>query len=111
MSSPPATKSNGVAARWRDWAPLAVLIVLCLAISAFNGNFLTVSNLLRLLNSAAIPKVLAMGATFVILMGNIDLSVEGVVALTAVLSSLLVANDISSLDIGLWAAPIAVIVG
>ncbi|MEY3596432.1 MAG: hypothetical protein RL543_385, partial [Pseudomonadota bacterium] len=51
--------------RWRDWAPLAVLVVLCLVISLFNGNFLTIGNLLRLLNSAAIPLVLCMGTTFV----------------------------------------------
>ena len=50
---------------------------------------------MRLLNSAAIPLVLCMGATFIILMGSIDLSVEGVVALTAVIASLLVANDIT----------------
>ena len=77
--------------RWRDWAPLAVLVVLCLVISLFNGNFLTIGNLLRLLNSAAIPLVLCMGTTFVILMGSIDLSIEGVVAVTAVMVSLLVA--------------------
>jgi ribose transport system permease protein len=101
----------GVVGHWRDWAPLAVLIALCLAISAFNTNFLTISNLLRLLNTAAIPLVLGMGSTFVILMGSIDLSVEGVVALTAVLASLLVANNISPFAIGLWAAPIAILAG
>jgi predicted ABC-type sugar transport system permease subunit len=40
--------------------------------------------LVGLLNSAAIPIVLRMGATFIILMGSIDLSLEGVVALAAV---------------------------
>ena len=39
-----------------------------------------------------------MGATFIILMGSIDLSVEGVVALTAVMASLLVANDVTLCD-------------
>jgi ribose transport system permease protein len=100
-----------LSARWRDWAPLGVLVALCLTISAFNGNFLTIANLLRLLNTAAIPMVLAMGSTFVILMGSIDLSVEGVVALTAVLASLLVANNISPVAIGLWAAPLAILAG
>lgn len=51
------------------------------------------------------------GATFIILMGSIDLSIEGVVALTAVIVSLLVINDISSYAISLWAVPIAVAVG
>jgi ribose transport system permease protein len=107
----PRSGAARIAAHWRDWAPLAVLIALCLVISAFNGNFLTVGNLMRLLNTAAIPLVLGMGSTFVILMGSIDLSVEGVVALTAVLASLLVANNISPVAIGLWAAPVAILAG
>ena len=97
--------------RWRKWAPVAVLAMLCIVFSLFNGNFLTLGNGIRLLNSAAIPLVLCMGATFIILMGSIDLSVEGVVAVTAVLSSLLVANNITSTAIGLWAVPVAILAG
>jgi ribose transport system permease protein len=96
---------------WRSWAPVAVLVALCLMISLFNGNFLTLSNFLRLLNTAAIPLVLSMGATFIILMGSIDLSVEGIVAVTAVMASLLVANNVSPYAIGLWSVPLAVLVG
>lgn len=97
--------------QWRRWAPLAVLAALCVLVSLFNPNFLTVGNFVRLLNSAAIPVVLCMGATFIILMGSIDLSVEGVVAMTAVVASLLVANDITSYSIGLAAVPVAILIG
>jgi ribose transport system permease protein len=97
--------------QWRRWAPVAVLVLLCLLISLFNSNFLTADNLVRILNSASIPIVLCMGATFVILMGSIDLSVEGIVALSAVVTSLLVANSISTYDIGLAAVPIAIALG
>lgn len=96
---------------WRRWAPVAVLVALCILISLFNGNFLSLSNLVRLLSSASIPLVLCMGATFIILMGSIDLSVEGTAALTAVMVSLLVTNDITDFDFGLWAVPLAIIVG
>lgn len=97
--------------QWRRWAPLAVLVALCVLVSLFNPNFLSVGNFVRLLNSAAIPVVLCMGMTFVILMGSIDLSVEGVVALTAVVASLLVTNDITDYSIGLAAVPIAIFIG
>jgi ribose transport system permease protein len=97
--------------QWRRWAPVAVLVLLCLLISVFNANFLTLDNAVRILNSASIPIVLCMGATFIILMGSIDLSLEGVVALTAVVTSLLVANSISSQDIGLLAVPVAIALG
>jgi ribose transport system permease protein len=100
-----------VLSHWRRWAPLVVLAGLCLMISLFNGNFLTLGNLVRLLNSASIPVVLCMGATFVILMGSVDLSVEGIVALSAVAASLLVANDITSNNMGLLAVPIAILIG
>ena len=99
-------------ARLRPWAPLLVLILLCLAIALINSNFLNPWNLVRLLNAAAIPTILAMGMTFVILMGSIDLSVEGVVALTAVLASLLVANQFNANDLGLIVAiPAALALG
>lgn len=97
--------------RWRQLAPVAVLLALCILISAFNANFLTTGNFIRLLNSASIPLVLCLGATFVILMGSIDLSVEGVVALSAVIASLLVVNDITTYSLGLWAVPVALLVG
>lgn len=106
-----ATMNGYALAQWRKWAPLAVLLALCILISLFNGNFLTLGNFIRLLNSAAIPLVLCMGATFIILMGSIDLSVEGIVALTAVIASLLVVNDITPYTLGLLAVPIAVITG
>ena len=108
---PSAVAKGTYLKHWRRWAPVAVLVALCILISLFSGNFLSLSNLVRLLSSASIPLVLCMGATFIILMGSIDLSVEGTVALTAVMVSLLVANDISDMAIGLWAVPLAVIVG
>ncbi|MGI9500825.1 MAG: ABC transporter permease [Geminicoccaceae bacterium] len=97
--------------RYRSLAPVLVLVLLCLVIASINGNFLSISNFIRLLSSAAIPLVLVMGATFVILMGSIDLSVEGVVALTAVVVSMLVANDFTGLDLGFLSLPVALFVG
>ena len=106
-----APASAGYLTHWRKWAPVAVLLLLCAIFSLFNGNFLTLGNIIRLLNSAAIPLVLCMGATFIILMGSIDLSLEGIVAVTAVISSLLVGNDITAYSIGLWTVPIAIALG
>ena len=97
--------------RYRSLAPVLVLALLCLIIASINGNFLSFSNSIRLLSAAAVPLVLVIGATFVILMGSIDLSVEGVVALTAVAISMLVANDFTSLDFGVLSLPVALFVG
>jgi len=96
---------------WRALAPIGVFALLCLVIALFSPNFLSVSNSIRIANAAAIPMVLVMGATFVILMGSIDLSIEGVVALTAVVTAALVVNDHTPADIGLFVVPVAMLAG
>lgn len=105
------SQDSSTLSHWRRWAPLAVLVALCVMVSLFNANFLSTGNFVRLLNSASIPVVLCMGMTFVILMGSIDLSAEGAMALAAVLVSLLVTNDITAWSIGLTAVPLALVLG
>ena len=70
-------KAIGRLARWRSWAPVVVLALLCVIISVINPNFLSFGNFVRISQAAMIPLVLGLGATFIILMGSIDLSVEG----------------------------------
>ena len=94
-----------------SWAPLIVLFLLCLIIAGINPNFLTFGNLVRISQSAMIPLVLGIGATFIILMGSIDLSVEGVLTLAAVLTSMLVLNGANSNDFGIFAVFIILLVG
>ena len=55
--------------------------LLCAIIAAINPNFLSFGNFVRISQAAMIPLVLGLGATFIILMGSIDLSVEGVLTL------------------------------
>jgi ribose transport system permease protein len=112
-----ATGVRGVArgprrrARLAPWAPVVVLVALCALIAAINPNFLSLSNFVRIAQAAAIPLVLGLGATFVILMGSIDLSVEGVLALGAVILSLIVLNGANGNDFGFWGIPIVLVVG
>ncbi|GLR42058.1 ABC transporter permease [Mesorhizobium amorphae] len=94
--------------RWRSLAPLAVLIALCVLISIANPNFIELRNLVRVANSAAVPLTLAMGLTFIILMGSIDLSVEGTLSVAAMVVVLLAANDSNGNDYG-WLAVLAAI--
>ena len=96
---------------WRRWAPVAVLIGLCVIIGISKPNFFSLFNLIGMLNVAAIPTIICMGATFIILMGSIDLSAEGVIAICAVAASMLVANDYTGNAIGPLAVPIAILIG
>src|SRR3954451_12016056 len=97
--------------RIASWAPVIVLLLLCAIISTINSNFLTFGNVVRISQAAMIPLVVGLGATFIILMGSIDLSVEGVLTLAAVLLSMLVLNGANGNDYGMLAVLIVVLVG
>ncbi|MCQ4080887.1 ABC transporter permease [Streptomyces sp. RB6PN25] len=90
---------------------LAALALIVIVFGLANSTFLTLANMQALADQSAIPVVLAVGMTFVILMGSIDLSVEGVVAATSMVSALLVINDRTHHHLGLWAVLISVAVG
>ena len=84
----------------RVWGPLVALVALCVLFSLTSPYFLSVANFQALLDSAAIPLVLATGATFVILLGSIDLSLEGITATASCLLALLVRNSQNSMNLG-----------
>lgn len=95
-------------ARLRAYAPLLVLIALCVLITIANPNFIEPRNLIRVANSAAVPLTLALGLTFIILLGSIDLSIEGTLSVAAMVLVLLAANDANGNDYG-WLAVAAAI--
>ncbi|HEX4766661.1 MAG TPA: ABC transporter permease [Lichenihabitans sp.] len=99
--------------RWRgrlaEVAPLIVLVALCLCIGALSPAFFSVRNAIwGVGNQAAIPLILAMGATPIIVMGSIDLSVEGVLSVGAMIVVLLCTNDSNAHDLGWWGPLLAV---
>lgn len=67
---------------------LIFLVVVAVAAS-LSDNFLTFNNIANLFQQAAVVGVVAIGMTFVILTGNIDLSVGSVVALCGMLVAVL----------------------
>lgn len=70
---------------------LIFLVVVAIAAS-LSDNFLTFGNIANLFQQAAVVGVVAVGMTFVILTGNIDLSVGSVVALCGMLVAVLMTN-------------------
>ncbi len=97
--------------RLKPLAPFFALVALALLIGWRNPRFWEVNNLIRVANSASIPLVLACGATFIILLGSVDLSVEGVVALAAVTVAVLVRNDANANSFGWWGPALAIVTG
>ena len=94
--------------------PLPALIALAVlvAIVAFSApSFLSFANIANIVDQAAIPAIIVVGLTFVILVGSIDLSVEGLMALGSMSAALLVLNDRNAMDLGFWALPIVMLLG
>jgi ribose transport system permease protein len=68
----------------RQLGTLSGLLGLCVVLWALTPHFLTVSNLLNVVEQAAIIAIVATGMTFVIITGGIDLSVGSVLAFAGV---------------------------
>ncbi|MBZ9655440.1 ABC transporter permease [Phyllobacterium lublinensis] len=86
----------GLSKRIADLAIEYNFIVIFLAVvviaATLSGNFLTFTNIANLFQQAAVVGVVAIGMTFVILTGNIDLSVGSVVALCGMLVATLLSQ-------------------
>lgn len=93
-------------------AEIAILAGLVVLFSVLNpAAFPTLTNLNTILNTAAIPIVLGVGASLVVLTGRIDLSVEGVMGAAGMVFVLLSANSRETADIGWLAYPAALLAG
>ncbi len=77
------TKQNFI-----KWAPLLVLLALILLFSIWQPNFFSLRNFSSILRNVSPALMVAVGVTFVILLGSIDLSMEGTVSVTAVVFAL-----------------------
>lgn len=82
-----------------------VLVILCVYLSLTQDTFFTWANWLTILEANAVVLVVAVGLTFVLLNGGIDLSLGGIIALSGVVMSELIVNGLSA-----WLAVLAVIV-
>ncbi|WP_241495442.1 ABC transporter permease [Pseudomonas sp. FH4] len=100
-----------VMVRLRRFSSFIVLLLIGLLIGSVNPVFFDPMNLARIATTSSIPLLMALGGMFVIQMGSIDLSVEGVVAVSAVCLALLIGNTVNAHAIGFWALPIAILVG
>jgi ribose/xylose/arabinose/galactoside ABC-type transport system permease subunit len=74
-----------LARRGRQLGTLVGLCLLSILLSILSPHFLSVSNLRNVLEQTAINAVVAVGMTFVIVSGGIDLSVGSIVAFSGVL--------------------------
>ncbi|MGA2642919.1 MAG: ABC transporter permease [Spirochaetia bacterium] len=94
---------------------LAQILSLAIIVGVFaigtKGKYLSWANIQVILSLAAIPAILAIGLHLTVVLGGIDLSVQGVASLCAVFVGLLMRNQFNTNDVGLWIIPISLGIG
>ena len=78
---------------WRKYRSIIVLVALAIFLAfKTDGDFVSARNLTNLARQVAINGILAVGMTYVILLGGIDLSVGSIVALAGIVTGILQVN-------------------
>jgi ribose transport system permease protein len=96
--------SNSLSLKLRNnWLPILFLVIVVIVIAVAVPSFFQPSNLLNVGRQSAIVGIIAIGMTFVILTGGIDLSVGSILALSGVTTALLINNGL--------VVPLAVVAG
>lgn len=71
---------------------LIALVALCVVLTFASDSFLTASNLLNVSQQISTNFLIAIGMTFIILLGGIDLSVGSIIAVTGLMMGLMMKN-------------------
>ena len=97
---------------WKGAASwLATIAVVIIVFSLINPRFASIENLRNILVQVSVPLILVVGATLVILMGSIDLSVQGIMGAAGMAWILMSPNARGGIDYGVWAWVIAIGIG
>lgn len=94
-----------------NFGTFIALILLVVIVSVLNSRFLQVSNLMNLLRQLIINGFIALGMTYVILTGGIDLSVGSILAFTSAIFAGLMQNGMSPVLAIIFAIVLGAILG
>jgi ribose transport system permease protein len=94
-----------------SFGPLLALMVLIILFSIITKNFFSINNLINILSLIPILLIVSIGVTYSIVLGGIDLSSEGIMGLCSVIVGFVVANAITSINIGFWSIAVAILAG
>ena len=94
-----------------EYAIIIIFIVLFAAMSIFAPNFLTGSNIANVLRQVSINGICAIGMTFVILTGGIDLSVGAIIGVSGVLTAMMMINNVNPIIASLISLALCTLIG
>jgi AI-2 transport system permease protein len=79
----------------RELSSLSFVVILFLFVGVFNPSFLSRNNILLILNDSVVFTMLAVGTSFVIITGEIDVSIGAVTGLCAALAGSLIRDGMA----------------
>ena len=94
-----------------EYAIIVIFIVLFVVMSIFAPNFFTGNNMVNILRQVSISGICAVGMTFVMLTGGIDLSVGAILGVSGVLTAMMMLKGIPSLLASIIALALGVVFG
>ena len=115
-SPPPPTSRGGTGAKLAllllRGRTLIVLVILVIFFGALSGDYLSQSNLILMTKHVSINAILAIGVTFVILTGGIDLSVGSIAGLSSMIAGGLLFEGFGLPGGTLWfSAAVVILIG
>lgn len=70
---------------WGNFAILAVLLLMIIVLTIMNPVFLSMDNLVNIARQISMVAIVAIGMTFVLIIGEIDLSVGHIACLSGII--------------------------
>lgn len=92
----------------RRYAPFILLVIMTVICAISQQSFFTWNNIVNLMYQMSIPLVISAGLTYVLLLGSIDLSIEGVMGFGGSMAAFFVLNNTNSNNFGIWGIIIVV---
>jgi ribose/xylose/arabinose/galactoside ABC-type transport system permease subunit len=94
------------------FGPLSVLALIFIIFTvATLGTFASIENIQIIFSLSGLLAIMALGSSLAILIGSIDLSLEGVMAISSMVCGLLLKNPITNADLGFLVLPIVMVIG
>lgn len=93
-----------VFSKHRETGLALILLVLCVILSVTTKSFLTVDNFFNILKQATLVAIIAIGQTYVIIAGGIDLSVGYSMTLCSMILAYSLQAVFLELDVVFWLA-------
>nr|WP_072514286.1 ABC transporter permease [Ndongobacter massiliensis] len=101
-------ENNAKMDKVRRYTPLILLVVMTVIGAVSQKNFFTWSNIVNIMFQMSIPLVISVGLSYVLLLGSIDLSIEGNMGFAGTLSAYLVMNTTNANQYGIWGVLLAI---